>query len=90
MWLHKSGNCLLFSGAWNAPTWLGGIFLGRVWYPPQAPKWANKQHYIDAQQSHLKSAVMPLKYQCDIWHDELHALAQQKADILVTHGDGAE
>ena len=64
---------------------LGGIFLGRVWYPPQAPKWATKQHYIDAQHSHLKSGVMPLKYQCAIWHDEFHALAQLKADILVTH-----
>ena len=64
---------------------LGGIFLGRVWYPPQTPKWANKQHYIDAQQSHLKNGAIPLKYQCAIWHDEFHALAQQKADILVTH-----
>jgi predicted phosphodiesterase len=64
---------------------LGGIFLGRVWYPPQVPKWADKQQYIDAQLSHFKGGGMPLKYQCAIWHDEFQALAQLKADILVTH-----
>ena len=64
---------------------LGGIFLGRVWYPPQAPKWANKQQYLDAQRFHLKRGDMPLKYQCAIWHDEFRELAQLKADILVTH-----
>jgi predicted phosphodiesterase len=64
---------------------LGGIFLGRVWYPPQAPKWPNKQHYMNAQRPHIRQAELPLKYQCAIWHDEFHTLAQLKADILVTH-----
>jgi len=65
---------------------LGGIFLGRVWYPPQAPKWANKQQYLDAQRVHIKHGDdMPLKYQCAIWHDEFQALGELKADILVTH-----
>lgn len=64
---------------------LSGIFLGRVWYPPQAPKWANKQEYMTAQRAHIKNDDMPLKYKCAIWHDEFHALAQLKADILVSH-----
>ena len=64
---------------------LGGIFLGRVWYPPHPPKWANKQQYINAQRIHIRNGELPLKYQCAIWHDEFHALAQLKADILVTH-----
>ncbi len=64
---------------------LGGIFLGRVWYPPQAPKWTNKHQYIEAQRLHLKQEEMPLKYQGAIWHDEFHGLAQLEADILVTH-----
>jgi predicted phosphodiesterase len=64
---------------------LGGIFLGRVWYPPQPPKWANKQQYMAAQRAHIRQGEMPLKYQCAIWHDEFHALAQLQADILVTH-----
>jgi len=64
---------------------LGGIFMGRVWYPPQAPKWASKQHYLNSLKPHLKRNDLPLKYQCAIWHDEFHTLTQQKADILVTH-----
>ncbi len=64
---------------------LGGIFLGRVWYPPHPPKWLSKQHYIGAQRPHIKNGEMPLKYQCAIWHDEFHALAKLKADILVSH-----
>lgn len=65
---------------------LGGIFLGRVWYPPQAPKWANKQQYLDAQWAHIKHGDdMPLKFQSAIWHDEFQALGELKADILVTH-----
>lgn len=64
---------------------LGGIFLGRVWYPPQAPKWVNKQQYIDAQRPHFRCGEMPLKYQGAIWHNEFQALAQLKADILVSH-----
>jgi predicted phosphodiesterase len=64
---------------------LGGIFLGRVWYPPHPPKWTNKQQYINAQRIHIRNGELPLKYQCAIWHDEFHELAQLKADILVTH-----
>jgi predicted phosphodiesterase len=64
---------------------LSGIFLGRVWYPPQPPKWANKQHYQNSLRAHLKRSDMPLKYQCAIWHDEFQELAKLKADILVTH-----
>jgi predicted phosphodiesterase len=60
---------------------LGGTFLGRVWYPPEQPRWRNKQHYL-----HHQSAMgMTLKYKCAIWHDEFEALRTLKADILVTH-----
>lgn len=64
---------------------LGGIFMGRVWYPPQLPKWTNKQHYLSSLKPHLQLGDLPLKYQCAIWHDEFHSLAQLKADILVSH-----
>jgi len=64
---------------------LSGIFLGRVWYPPQPPKWSGKQHYLSEQPKHLKKADMSLKYHSAIWHDEFEALKEQKADILVTH-----
>jgi predicted phosphodiesterase len=64
---------------------LSGIFLGRVWYPPQPPKWTHKEQYINAQRLNIKNGEIPLKYQCAIWHDEFYALAKLKADILVTH-----
>ena len=65
---------------------LGGIFLGRVWYPPQQPKWLGKQHYLHNQSAKIKHADdMSLKYKSAIWHDEFEALKTLKADILVSH-----
>ena len=64
---------------------LGGIFLGRVWYPPQQPKWQGKQHYLHHQSAKAKHSGMSLKYKSAIWHDEFEALKSLKADILVSH-----
>jgi len=64
---------------------LGGIFLGRVWYPPQQPKWLGKQHYLHHQSASIKNSGMSLKYKSAIWHDEFEALKTLKADILVSH-----
>ncbi len=59
---------------------LGGIFLGRVWYPPQPPKWRGKQHYLDNQPANIRHTAMSLKYKGAIWHDEFEALKTLKAD----------
>ena len=64
---------------------LGGIFLGRVWYPPQPPRWRNKEHYLQNQMAPIRNAEISLKYKSAIWHDEFEALKSLKADILVTH-----
>jgi predicted phosphodiesterase len=64
---------------------LGGIFLGRVWYPPHRPKWINKQHYLNSQPAHALQTGLSLKYQSAIWHDEYEELKRLRADILVTH-----
>jgi predicted phosphodiesterase len=64
---------------------LGGIFLGRVWYPPNQPKWRSKQHYLDRKPSNARYSKLSLKYQSAIWPDEWAALKALKADILVTH-----
>lgn len=64
---------------------LGGIFLGRVWYPPRQPKWLGKQHFLSEQTSNVQHSAMPLKYESAIWHDEFESLKALKADILVTH-----
>lgn len=62
---------------------LGGIFLGRVWYPPRQPKWKSKQHFLKS--SSTEEPVLTLKYQSAIWHDEWSKMKNLKADILVTH-----
>jgi predicted phosphodiesterase len=64
---------------------LGGIFLGRVWYPPQLPKWRDKQHYLLSQSPNHRHLGISLKYKAAIWYDEFETLKKQKADILVTH-----
>ena len=64
---------------------LGGIFLGRVWYPPRTPKWQSKQHFLNSQSSRVKNAELSLKYKSAIWPDEWAELKKLKADILVTH-----
>jgi predicted phosphodiesterase len=64
---------------------LGGIFLGRVWYPPQQPKWQGKEHYLNNQSIKVQQSEMTLKYKSAIWYDEFEALKSLKADILVSH-----
>lgn len=64
---------------------LGGIFLGRVWYPPNSPKWQSKQHFLKRSAAQNKSNGLSLKYKSAIWPDEWAELKQLKADILVTH-----
>ncbi|ASF44965.1 metallophosphoesterase family protein [Methylovulum psychrotolerans] len=82
---HKSLHLKVTEVAGLRIAGLGGIFLGRVWYPPQVPKWRNKQEYLEHQAAHIKNADMSLKYRSAIWHDEFEALRSLKADILVTH-----
>jgi predicted phosphodiesterase len=64
---------------------LSGIFLGRVWYPPHAPIWRDKQHFLKSQKKSATISGISLKYQSAIWHDEFETLKLLKADILVTH-----
>lgn len=64
---------------------LGGIFLGRVWYPPNKPRWHKKQCFLDHQLLNTGTSELTLKYQSAIWPDEYATLKKLKADILVTH-----
>jgi predicted phosphodiesterase len=64
---------------------LGGIFMGRVWYPPTPPRWYCKKAYLDSLRDLGKPEKLTLKHQCAIWYDEMQQLKHLKADILVTH-----
>ena len=61
---------------------LSGVFLGRVWYPPQQPKWLGKQHYLLSQSANTPHFELSLKYKSAIWHDEFEALKDLKADKI--------
>ena len=64
---------------------LSGVFLGRVWYPPQEPKWLGKEHFLLNQTATVQQTELSLKYKSAICHDEFEAFKLQKADILVSH-----
>lgn len=64
---------------------LGGIFLGRVWYPPKQAVWTGKQQYLQNKPVGDNPPHLSLKYLSAIWPDEFEALKTLKADILVTH-----
>ncbi len=64
---------------------LGGIFLGRVWYPPRTPKWTSKQQYLAQLSIAERQRGLPLKMRSAIWPEEVRQLKNQQADILVTH-----
>ena len=63
---------------------LGGIFLGRVWYPPRSPKWPSKKAYLQSLPEFSKQGLS-LKYQSAIWPDEFQEMSRLKAEILVSH-----
>lgn len=64
---------------------LGGIFLGRVWYPPNKPRWLSKRHYLNSQPPVSRNTGLSLKFKSAIWYDEVQCLKKMKADILVVH-----
>jgi predicted phosphodiesterase len=64
---------------------LSGIFLGRVWYPPRAPIWMDKQDYFNSRKNLLRDKGLSLRYESAIWHNEFETLKSLKADILVSH-----
>lgn len=60
---------------------LGGIFLGRIWYPPQVPKWKSQQHFFSDENAPSKTSRLYLKYKSAIWHDEWESLKALKASV---------
>ena len=65
---------------------MGGNFLGRVWYPPEAPKIRSRHEATYRHPNLVKRGQLhaPMLHGA-IYPDEVQALAAQQADILVTH-----
>lgn len=65
---------------------LGGNFLGRVWYPPEAPRIASRKEATHRHPNLVRRGqIHAPSLNGAIYKDELDALARQRADILVTH-----
>ncbi len=65
---------------------LGGNFLGRVWYPPNAPKITSRHEATYRHPNLVKRGQLcnPSLHGA-IYKDELDTLAALQADVLVTH-----
>lgn len=65
---------------------LGGNFLGRVWYPPEAPKISSR-HAATYRHPNLvrRGQIHAPSLHGAIYKDELDTLAALQADVLVTH-----
>lgn len=65
---------------------LGGNFLGRVWAPPSPPKFRCKDEAMERGPNAWRDGQRPSpKLNGAIYPSDFAALANQKADILITH-----
>ena len=64
---------------------LGGIFSGKMWYPPQSPKFISLSDFLKTQPSNIRKQGGNLKHKSAIFYDDIEKLKQLKADIIVTH-----
>lgn len=68
---------------------LGGVFRSRVWDPRDNPVWDVKgtpgAYVATMGKGNRWRDGLPLRHRSTIFPSEMHALGQQRADILVTH-----
>jgi predicted phosphodiesterase len=65
---------------------LGGNFMGRVWSPPSVPTFNNKAAAMKRGPYGWRDGQRPSpKFNGAIYPDDVAALSQQRADMLVTH-----
>lgn len=89
--LHDCGDALVLHGKVTdldgiKIAGLGGHFLGRVWYPPEEPRFRDQKEALKGKEFHHREGVRPSpKYLSAIYPAEIEKLAKQRADILLTH-----
>lgn len=65
---------------------LGGIFRGQVWTPPQPARYSSAEDFCgQCGGGNLWRGGLPLRHRSTIFQDEWLRLAEQSADVLVTH-----
>lgn len=60
---------------------LGGVFRSQIWMPPEEPK-VSTRHEWQAMHPHRP---LSRRHACTIFPEDIQALSDQKADVLVTH-----
>ncbi|MDN3517263.1 metallophosphoesterase [Aquisalimonas lutea] len=68
---------------------LGGHFQGRIWHPHEGdgqPRFAKRRDYLHklAPRERWRGSL-PLKNRAAIWWEDVEALWDERADVLVTH-----
>jgi predicted phosphodiesterase len=65
---------------------LGGAFMGRVWSPPDLPKFASKESAMNRGAFQFRGGQRPSpNYLAAIYPDDYRNLSLLNADILITH-----
>jgi len=89
--LHDCGNAVALHGKVTElngirVAGLGGNFLGRVWYPPQPPKFDSQEAATNRGAFQFRGNQRPSpSYLAAIYPEVYDRLARLRADILVTH-----
>lgn len=65
---------------------LGGVFRGKIWFPPEAPRYQTRADWVHHQgRRHLWRGGISCRHRVSIWPEDVEALRGEKADVLVTH-----
>lgn len=65
---------------------LGGVFRGHIWMPPGHKNFLTQKEYVaKSSKDNRWRNGLPRKHYSSIFPGDYHHLAQQKADILVSH-----
>jgi predicted phosphodiesterase len=84
--LNLHGKVTELAGTGIRVAGLGGVFLGRVWYPPDPPKLASQDAAMMRGAFQYRGGQRPSPtYLTAIYPDVYDSLAKQQADILITH-----
>ena len=89
--LHECGSAVALHGKVTVLNGIrvagvGGNFLGRVWYPPDPPKFDSQKAAIQRGAFQYRDGQRPSpNYLAAIYPDVVDTLARLRADILITH-----
>ncbi|PHS72134.1 MAG: metallophosphoesterase [Cycloclasticus sp.] len=64
---------------------LGGVFKGKVWHPESGIRWSRREDLLHFLPSNVSKHGLRRHHEAAIWYEDYERLAEQEADILVTH-----